>query len=216
MTRQALAVLVGALVLSAVGCVWQTEPPNLQPLPTATVPPDFVAFTDESSGFAISYPRQWETAFSSMEEVDEWVKEFLKTEGLGDGGGIKTLFEAGVPTWDGSLDPAVSVTAESLPVLMSPNEYHEGSLKMAKELTDLLVIHSQSRVLLGGAEAILLDYQIPFSAFAPGFEGSYRTLQIITTADKVGWTVSCGVTVSASADVLSTCEAVVRSFRLLR
>ncbi len=216
MTKLRVSTLIIALVMVMAACRGEQKPPTFEPLPTPTTPPEFVTFTDESNLFSIAYPSEWVLALSIMQEVQSMVEDILKSKQFGlsfSSGGF--VFAAGLPTQQG-FDPNVNIVVQSLPGEIAVAEYFEAGLEQVKELLTGFKELSQARVLVGGREAIIADAEYDASNFVPGAEGKVLTIQLTITDGRVGWTVTCTMIASPSAEELRTCDAVVRTLRILQ
>ena len=208
--------LVAVSLTAMAACGGGGGKPIFDSLPTPTIPPGFVTFTDESNVFSIGYPSDWELALSLLPDLEEVTKDLLRSsqsdlplENIG------VLFYAGLPAGEGYL-PDVNIFVESLPFQMSVAEYYEAGQEAGEELLPGLKVYSRTNVVAGGREAIIEDGEFDASFFAPGETGKIRTIQLTTVDGKVGWAVTCTASIGppASAEDLQTCKSVVRSFRI--
>ena len=159
---------------------------------TPTIPAGFVTFTDELNLFTISYPSDW--------EIEEQMT-------------VGTVFVAAMPPQD---SPNVSISVESVPVALAVAEYYAANEQAVKEIRTGFKPHSRASVLLGNNEAIITDSEFDSSSLVPGAIGKIRVVQALTVYGEVGWNISCGIGLPASAQDLRTCEAVVLSFKILQ
>ena len=211
-----MPLLVTMLVAAAMACGGDEKRPVFTPLPTPTTPPDFVTFTDESSLFSIKYPADWELALSLMADLELIVKDVLENKDsdlpLGRFGFV---FFAGVPVEEG-YDPSVNIAVESLPTELSLNEYSEAALKVLKQGTTGFELYSQASAIVGGRDARIVDAEYDLSSFDAEAQGRVRGVQLYMVDGKVAWAVACGAIAPLSEEYLQTCDAVVRSFRILQ
>ncbi len=217
MRKLLVATLIIVAALATFACGGKPSPPTLEPLPTPTTPPGFVTFTDELKGFAILYPPEWDVIRSTMGNPNEAERELMQSLDADlPVEQITTGFFAGMPAGEG-YSPSANVTIERLPSEVSSIEYGEAGREMAAGLLEGYKVRSESSILIGDTEAHMLDSEVPFSSFGlEGGGGVLRNLQVMVTEGRVGWTVGCHMEAPASDEDLRTCEAVVRSFRLLR
>jgi hypothetical protein len=205
-----------ASVILFVACQGEGSPPVFQSLPTPTTPPGFVTFSDESNLFRIEYPPEWELALSLLPDLEETLNEFIMSkESNLPVGNVATVFLAGLPVEDGYL-PNVNITLESLPSEMSLQQYFEASEKNLKEFSSGYEVHQHASLLIGDMLSMKSDYEYDLSTYVPGASGKLRVILLIMVDGKVGWSVSCTLEPQAVEEDLETCDAVVRSFRLLR
>ncbi len=223
MRKLSLGTLIVAVVITTMACgrdetpATVQAPPTFEPLPIPTIPADFVAFTDESKRFSISYPSHWELALSLTEELDEFVAELLESlesdVPLPEGSGV---FFAGVPTQEG-YDPNIVIVVEALPYDVGVAEYFEAVNKAEREFLTDYKLHTKAVVLLGDKEGIMTDAEYYYSpSLDPRVTPKWRSFDLNTVDGLIGWGVGCGMTLPASPQDLETCESVVRSFRLLQ
>ena len=106
--------------------------PTPTPAPETPIPTHYSTFTEEGL-YSISYPPDWEPALSIIEEVEQFVKEQLKSENPElPTEQITCIFYAGKPVETGYM-PNVNILIETLPQDMTLDEYAEASVKFAKE-----------------------------------------------------------------------------------
>ena len=208
-----------AVVIAITACGGGGDTPStFGPLPTPTTPPDFVTFTDESILFSIGHPPDWELALSFVTDLEERVNDLIRTrqsdlplasEGF--------LFYAGLPVESAYL-PNVIISVESFPEDLTVAEFNETTQRILEALLPGLIVHSQTNLLIGTREAILKDAEFDASVFQPDATGKVRNISLGIVDGRVAWDVTCTVSINspASAEDLQTCNAVVRSFRILQ
>ena len=157
---------------------------------TPTIPAGFVSFTNELNRFIISYPSNW--------ELEEQMP-------------VGTVFSAGMPPQN---NPNVSIGVETVPERLNVAEYYADIEILVREIRTGFKPHSRASVLLGKNEAIMTDSEFDRSSLVPGAIGKIRVVQAVTVDGEVGWTISCGIGLPASAQDRRTCDSVVRSFRI--
>ena len=216
MRKLPVSVLIVALVTLAVGCGGRPTSPTPVPLPTPTTPPGFVTFTDELNVFSISYPSAWQLDLSSMSELDAFARNLVESATGGPRAGLRLIFSAGVDAQEGSI-PNVVVNVETLPVGLTLDEYFEGGQRFMRSTIAAYRVHKQAKVLLGRTEAIVYDVEFdPSSFMVAGSPSKGRAISLVAVDRAIGWTVTCTVKVPTRDDDLQTCDAVARSFRVLR
>ncbi len=187
--------LVGLLLLGACAPARVSDP---------SIPAHFTTYRDKAGLFTISYPSNWELAFSLIDNSN-------------------TIFVAGKPYQDG-YNPSVSILL--LPykqTLLLPYQPTDDSawkledfveVKVQEEIKLFKEYHENSRttIVVGGKEAIVLDSQSEF----PGF-GTTRSLKMYVRNDKLVWEVICGVLPANNfSDFATDFHAIVRSLRILK
>ena len=210
--------LIMALVMAIAACGGDQASPTFEPLPTPTLPPDFVTFTDESHVFSIAYQPDWELALFLLSDLEDITKDLLRMKQYDlHLNKVGMLFVAGLPDLEGYL-PNVNIVVESLPSEMSAAEFYEAGERPKEVLFTGYKVHSLTKVLVGNREAIVSDSEADTSVYEPGAKGKTRTIKLTTADGKVGWVVTCGVSIDLppSTEDLQTCDAVVRSFRILQ
>lgn len=212
--------LVGASMLVVAACVGEAEPPELESLPPATVPSDWISYTDETASFQLAYPGEWTQMEVDRAAVEEILNPLLEGSDV-EVGTVAFVFGAGVPSpATGGFDPNVNVQAESLPVEPTAEEYAAASRRGVEDIFTTWETTSQSKVRIGERDAVLAHANYELSELFPAITDGTRVWAVLlnTTDGKTGWTLTCakgGIEASEVADDLETCEAVVRSFRLL-
>ena len=185
-------------------------------MPTQTTPTSFVTFTDELNGFAISYPPEWDVVRSLMADLEQTTKEMvLDLDSDLPVGQFTVVFFAGLPM-EARYAPNVNVVVESLAWEASAIEFAEAARTTTEELLEGYTVRRESSILVGGKEAVMVDVEVPWASYGFDAEGIQRLLQVMATEGKTAWVVSCSMEAPPSAGESQTCEAVVRSFRLLR
>lgn len=213
--RLLASIFTVVFLISCMACANTESPPRFETRSTPTPPPEFIAFTDESSLFTISYPSDWELDHSLMSVFEGEVKDFLRKkdnelplEKVG------MLFSAGLEDEVG-FNPTVNIYTESLGSAIQINEYAELNVETMKDIFETLKINGQTNVVVGGRKGVILDSVIDSSEFFKDETGTMRTLQLIIIDGSVGWLIGCSMIDSDSPAFLQTCEDVIRSFRIL-
>ena len=205
-------VIPAVMVLAIVACGGGGGKPTIQPLPTPTTPPDFVAFTDESNSFAIRYPPDWELALSQMSAIEGEVKEFLEGKFDAPLENLGTVFLAG----DTTRGFTVNIQVESLPSTMTVDAHFEATTMGLREALRSWKMNGQSRVVVGERAAMISDSEFDLSELGRGQTGTLRAIQLTSVQGKVGWTVTCSFPTAAFQQIGETCDSLVRTFRILQ
>ena len=69
---------------------------------------------------------------------------------------------------------------------------------------------------MGDRESMLIDIEYDSSSVVPGAAGKIRIIFLNMVDGRVRWGIGCGGVAPVSAKKLEICDAVVRSFRILR
>ena len=164
----------------------------------ATSTPEFVTFTDKEGVSSISYPQDWPVVGPPFAPA---YLAFVAPEGL--------VFLAGLPS-EGGYNPNVSVVIDSSPEQLDVARYFAIAEKDASEELDGYRRIDQCMVLVGDRRALVVD------ADFNGDYGKSRSSQLIVADGDVMWIVTCSKVVRVSLGRLELCDAVLRSFRILR
>ncbi len=186
--------------------------PELTPTPTTEpeIPAHFTTYTSEGL-FSISYPPDWVSATSIMEEMFEEIKEVMKsTDPEVQLEGVKILFIGGIPIEEGYY-PTVNILVGPRSVgYWTLDEIDEAESLWAREHTEGYHENSYIRVVVDGKESSILDSEDN----EPGY-GRWRYLQLTTIKDKFVWIVSCASESEDFKDYEDTFYSTVRSLRIL-
>ena len=126
-------------------------------------------------------------------------------------GNISLAFFAGHPT----EAFAVNVGLESLPSAMTVDEYVEVG-GAALKLVPSWKMNEQTQVFVGERAAIIEDSEFDRSDVSKDQTGTQRSIKLITVNGKAAWTVVCAFPKEAFQQISETCDAIVRTFRILR
>ena len=77
-------------------CAGETEPPELESIPPATVPSGWITYTDETASIQLAYPSEWVQMEVDMALVEEILNP-LADEADIEVGSFAFVFGAGVP-----------------------------------------------------------------------------------------------------------------------
>ena len=180
-----------------------------------TVPSGWVTYSDETSGFSLSYPNEWEVFV-----LDETAVADLLA-GLEDANpatkSVAMPFQVGLPQSNGGFDPSVAITVEAIPDDVSSEEFSEMGKRGLGLVFPSYVSTEQVKTVVGRRDSVLVHGSHAMSELDPGLDGRYWTIQPSTTDGATGWTVTCGRVVvdpSAAAPDLEECNTIVRTFEL--
>ena len=207
--------LLALVTLLVAACGGEEQPPTFAPLTTPIIPPDFVTFTDESSLFSISYPSNWEIT-TNLSQLEVEVKDIIQSMETGISfEAIRFVFNAGQYDVLGNVELYVAISVAPLPSEWSVEEYVEANIEGFKSIETGYEELRRTKTTVGDRQVIIIHSEADFSSVIPG-DVERDSLDLMLVDGKVGWGVTCGSgTGRMSAQGLETCEAVVRSFRLL-
>lgn len=204
-----LSVFIVGLIIVVPGCA--QEEIQKEAIVEPEIPTHFSTYTDEMALFRISYPPDWETALSIIEEAREYIDEAIRNidENL-PMGKVSFLFFAGLPIETGYM-PNVSIALEPLPLGVSTNdEYAEAGIQGIKSVIEDYHKFTQIKTTIDGREAIIIEAEGTF----PGLPKTH-TLQMYIIQGKNGWAVTC-TSIGEFSKWEDDFYAIVRSLRILK
>jgi len=205
--RLRFSVFAFAIVLLLAACSDSSESTTTtEPQP---VPSGWTTYSDETAGFSISYPGEWEIV-----QIDEVAVAELT--GLDVGAVVRPL-AAGLQLADNQFSPNVNVGIEVLPAEINSDEYAGLNTQAFESLLPNFTTSEQIKANVGGRDSVLLHGSFPVSDLVPGVDGYSWLVLLMTTEGSAGWSVGCtvlGSETSADAEDLETCNSVVRTFEL--
>jgi hypothetical protein len=199
------ALLMMASFMFPVGCAEEEIPTEPE------IPSHFTTYTEEGL-FSISYPPEWETALSLIEDLEEYVKEVITSiDSDVPVEGFNIIFVAGLPIETGYM-PNATVGVESMPgVVWTHDKVVEAQIKSIKMVSQDYQEFSRVKVNINGRETTILDYE----ADVPDI-GRFHYLSSLTLVSKTCWMVTC----TSFPDDFSGCKddfnGIVRSLRILK
>ena len=207
---EGLGFAVSEVTVQAQLPILKQEPSIARPPSTPNLPPNLTTYTDSQRLFSISYPQNWESGLSRIAELDDSVKDLLRSvdSDLPLEKAV-VLFLAGVSV-GGRFDPNVNIVAESLDV-SSLDEAAEAEIGGVKSLSNDYKAFGQTKVVVGGREAVIVDHEYTI----PGVP-RIRALQMIMLDGRLVWITTCGTSPGNFLAVKETCDQIVRSFRILQ
>ncbi|MFC2024283.1 tetratricopeptide repeat protein [Chloroflexota bacterium] len=218
--KKVIAILIAVILLLSLmplGCGPTAAPPEVPPEapPGATSEPEiavhYTTYTSEAGLFSISYPPDWETALSSIEDLEKATEEIVTSieEDL-PLERTRTLFFAGLPTETG-YEPNVNIVVESLPGIISTHDQMvEAENQGIKDVVEDYHEFSQVKTTIGGREATIVDWEGTFPQI-----GGFRCLQALILVGKVAWIVTCVPPAGEVSKWESEFHAIVRTLRIL-
>ena len=205
-----VALLLMVSLMFPVGCAKEAEIPT--PTPEPAIPAHFSTYTDDASLFSISYPPEWETALSTMEEAEQAAKELVTSiDSDFPVEKFAIIFIAGLPTDIGYM-PNINIGVEPLPWGISTLDgVVEASVKGIKTIVDDYHEFTRLKTTVGGREATILNCEVTYPQV-----GSFHSMQMYMIIGKNIWVVSCTTTPEAFSEWEDDLHSVVRSLRILR
>ena len=205
-----LSVFIVGLIIVVPGCA--QEEIQKEAIVEPEIPTHFSTYTDEMALFRISYPPDWETALSIIEEAREYTEEVIRNidEDL-PVEKVSYLFFAGLPIETGYM-PNVGIAIEPLPLGVNTNdEYVEAGIQVIKSVIQDYRKFTQIKTTIDGREATIIEAEGTF----PGLPKTH-TLQMFTIQGKNGWVVSCTSSIGEFSKWEDDFNAIVRSLRILQ
>jgi len=180
----------------------------------SSVPYNFTTYTDEVNFFSISYPANWEPAFSIIERLKQETDNYMNS--IDEKGSLEKsniVFFGGVPLDSGYYNPNVSILAEPLgDDNVKLGDIVEGLVREYKKVAEEYREFSRTKTIIDGRKAIILD-----------FEARYPNLVLVhclvmgTVIDKFGWAITCGTCPPLNFyDFKDDLYAIVKSFKILK
>lgn len=180
---------------------------------TQDVPSDWITYSDETAGFSISYPNDWEVF-----ELDEAaVAEVLAgIEGAIGVSNAAIAVQAGLPI-PGGFSPNITIVIEALPTAMSVGQYTEAAKRGIGFVYSSYVSTGQVKTVVRDRDLVLVHGSYEISQLDPSFGGRFWMIQGYAVDGVTGWTVTCGrveADASEPGPDLEECDTIVRTFEL--
>ncbi|MGI9628829.1 MAG: hypothetical protein ACR2QM_18485 [Longimicrobiales bacterium] len=209
--RISRAFVIAVVLVACSGTSQNTSTTGLVADAGADIPADWITYIDETAGFSLSYPSDWEVF-----ALDEAATADLLA-GIEDAiPGIAMAaipFQAGFPIPAG-YDPNVTVTVEVLPSdEIGVDLYTEMNIQAIGTALPSYSVNKEIKTVVGGQEAVLVFGSYLRSEVDPSLDDRWWLIQLLTVDELAGWGVSCGQSAAVEPD-LDECEAVVRTFEL--
>lgn len=177
-----------------------------------TVSSGWITYTDETSGFALSYPGDWEAIAIDNVAIDDLFANFENAPDLDH---IAIPLQAGLADPSGGFNPNVGVAIEPLPIDITTDDYAEASRRNFAAVFASYESTEQVKTVVAGREAVLIHGSYDLSEVDPNLAGRWWMIQLVAVDGRTGWTVSCGVLDASTTEPdLELCDAVVRTFEL--
>lgn len=178
---------------------------NLNETPETSIPTSFLTYTVEGF-FSISYPPDWSTEISLIEEAEAFMKEYAKSENLEALANETNIVFIGSANTSYIYPPSVIVTV--LPKTIWPlSSLVEADNKWFENSTDQYREYFRSKTTIGGRDAILHSFEYNDS-------GLMRFLSSYIAGDKFIWYVMCTCRSIYSDIYIDEFEDIIRSLRV--
>ena len=215
-----LSIIVLASLIAISGCTKKatptkeaTQPPTIQtitPPTTPTTKPNYTTFTDEAGLFSISYPPDWGTDLSILQDEKTTAKDIITAlDSDSQLEKVYTIFLAGI---NGKGYPYVNIVVESMPgVEWTNDKVVEAGIAGITQLVPDYHLFSQVKTTVDGREATILDWEGTISEV-----GKSHVLQMVVLVGKTAWFVTCTPPLGEFSNWEEDFQTIVRSLRILK
>jgi len=206
---------IGLLLVACSGGGEDTPTTEFVVAVTEDAPSDWMAYSDETSGFSISYPNDWEVFAADEAALAELLAGI--EDALPEINNAAVAFQAGLPLPQGGLNPNVNIAVEAIPDNIGVDEFAEMAKRGLKLALPSYVSTEQVKVVVGGRDSVLVHGSYDLSDLDPSLDGRFWMIQRATVDGPAGWTVTCGrleADAATGAPDLEECDAIVRTFEL--
>lgn len=180
----------------------------------SSIPTNFTTYTDEVNLFSISYPANWEPAFSKIESLKQETENYMKSiDEKGFSEKSNYVFIGGVPLDNGYYNPNISILAEPLgDDNVKLEDIVEPLVSDHKRLSEEYREFFRTRTIIDGRQAIILDFEARYPNLV-----LVHFLVMVTVIDKFGWAITCTICPPLNFfDFKDDLYAIVKSFKILR
>ncbi len=180
----------------------------------SSIPTSFTTYTDDTNIFSISYPENWEPAFSIIESLKQEAENLLKS--IDEKGSFKNntvVFFGGVLLDSGNYNPNFGIIIEPLvDDNVKLEDLVEFSVREIKKISEEYREFSRTKTIIDGRQAIILDYEARLSNWP-----FIHYLSMIMCIDKFLWTTTCGIIPPLNFyDFKNDFYAILKSFKILK
>jgi len=179
----------------------------------SSIPTSFTTYTDDTNFFSISYPENWEPAFSIIESLKQEAENLLKSIDEKDPFKNNTVvFFGGVLLDSGNYNPNFGIIIEPLvDDNVKLEDLVEFSVREIKKISEEYREFSRTKTTIDGRQAIILDYE------ARSFNWPFiHCLSMIMCIDKFLWTTTCCTIPPLNFyDFKNDFYAILKSFKIL-
>jgi hypothetical protein len=180
----------------------------------SSIPTNFTTYTDEVNFFSISYPVNWEPAFSIIESLKQRTDNYMNSiDSKGSLEKSNIVFFGGVPLDSGYYNPNISILVEPLGGDNAKLEdIVEDVVREYKSVAEEYREFSRTKTIINGRKAIILDLEAHYPNLV-----SVHCLVMITSGDKFVWAITCTVCPPLNFyDFKVDLYAIVKSFQILQ
>jgi len=180
----------------------------------SSIPTNFTTYTDETNFFSISYPANWESAFSMIESLKQEAENLLKS--IDEKGSFKkntVVFFGGVLLDSGNYNPNFGIIVTPLgDDNVKLEDLVEISVRECKKISEEYREFSRTKTIIDGRQAIILDYETRLSNWP-----FIHYLSMSMYIDKFLWTTTCCVIPPLNFyDFKNDFYAILKSFKILK
>jgi len=201
--RLSLLILLIAFLL--LGVFAQSEP---------SIPTNFTTYTDEVNFFSISYPANWEPAFSKIESFKQETENYMKNiDEKGSFEKSNVVFLGGVLLDSGYYNPNITIFIELLgDDNVKLEDLVEPLVSEYKRLSEEYREFFRTKTIIDGRQAIILDFEARLPNVA-----LVHYLTMIMFIDKFLWMTTCSISPPLNFyDFKDDIYAIVKSFKILK
>ena len=127
--------------------------------------------------------------------------------------GTNIIFATGVPIEIG-YSPSIIIAIKPLSnTRLISDECIESSVREIKSFTKNYREFSRNRTIIGGNEAVIIEYE---TDFLNNIISKLHTYLMMMIAEDIKWAVTCGSSMGRFNKHKDDCYAVIRSFRILK
>jgi len=202
-----LSILILGIAFLSLGAFAQSE---------STIPANFTTYTDEINFFSISYPANWEPAFSIIERLKQETSDYLKSidkEEFSEKNNV--VFLGGIPLDSGYYNPNITIAIFDKPLIgdnVKLEDVAELLVSEYKKISEEYCEFSRTKTIINGRQVVLLD----FEACLPNMLLTHY-LVMNMFIDKYLWTITCSISSPLNYyDFKDDIYAIVKSFKTLK
>jgi len=180
----------------------------------SSIPTNFTTYTDEVNFFSISYPANWEPAFSMIESLKQRTDNYMNSiDSKGSLEKSNIVFFGGVPLDSGYYNPNISILVEPLGGdNVKLEDTVEDVVREYKSVAEEYREFSRTKTIINGRKAIILDLEARYPNLV-----SVHCLVMITSVDKFVWAITCTVCPPLNFyDFKDDLYTIVKSFQILQ
>jgi len=180
----------------------------------SSIPTNFTTYTDEVNLFSISYPANWEPAFSKIESFKQETENYMKS--IDEKGSFEKsnfVFIGGVPLDSGYYNPNISILIEPLgDDNVNLEDLVEPLVSEYKRLSEEYREFFRTKTIIDGKQAIILDFEARLPNVA-----LVHCLTMIMCIDNFLWITTCTISPPLNFyDFKDDIYAIVKSFKILK